>query len=64
MVQTGSKGVQTSSKWFKIGMHCSIWFYMVQYGSIWLKMVQNGPNWSKVGARAVGVTDVRNNLEF
>ena len=37
---------------------------MVQYGSIWFKMVQYGQNWSAIGATAVGVTAVRNNLKF
>ena len=56
--------VQTGSNWFTIVQNDKIRFNMVQYGSIWFKMVQYGPNWSAVGATAVGVTSVRNNLEF
>ena len=37
---------------------------MVQYGSIWFKMVKYGPKWSIVGATAVWVTVVRNNLKL
>ena len=40
---------------------------MVQYVSIWfnmVQMVQYGPNWFAVGATAVGVTAVRNNLKL
>ena len=42
----------------------SLWFNIAQCGLIWFKIVQYGPNSLVVGATAVGVTAVRNKLEF
>ena len=37
---------------------------MVQYDLLWFKIIQYGSNWPAVGATAVGVTAVGNNLNF